>query len=69
MTIQLELNEDEAHDVHHALAVTIDLLEQVTPGPGAALTKESRDGLVLVAKRLDHERRHKGRVPNPNGPS
>lgn len=67
MRVVLEMTDDEAQDVHHALGVTINLLEQITPGPDAVLTKDSLPGLELVARRLDHERHH-GRVPNPNGP-
>lgn len=64
--VYLPLGEGEAHDVHHALSVTVQLLQQVTPGEGAALTKEAIPRLSLVAQRLDHERRHRGAVPNPN---
>lgn len=65
--IRLELDDVEAEDVHSALAVVVSLLEAVEPGPGATLTRESLPRLQQVARRLDHERRHRGR--NPHGPS
>jgi hypothetical protein len=62
------MTDEEAHDVHHSLSVVVTLLENVEPGEGAALTKDAIPRLTLVARRLDHERRHHGAVPNPNGP-
>lgn len=69
-TIVLELTEDEAVTVHHSLATTVELMDQVGDRniPDHAPLKGRRADLVIVAKRLDHERRHKGAVPNPNGP-
>jgi hypothetical protein len=69
--ITLGLTEQEAHDVHHALSTTVDLIDAVTAeqgslAPDAPLAGEARDRLVLIARRLDHERRHRGAVPNPN---
>lgn len=64
--IRLNLTDDEAHDVHTAIAITIALLEQVEPGPGAVIGPGAIPGLERVARRLDHERRHAG--PNPHGP-
>ena len=69
MVVQLELTDDEARKVHAALSVTHEILDQVTPGEGAQLVKADREDLALVARRLDHERRHKGAVANPNGPA
>lgn len=64
----LELTDQEAHDVHHALSTTIQLIDMANPPDHAPLNKTSRPRLVQVARRLDHERRHKGAIPNPNGP-
>lgn len=65
--IRLELSAAEARDVHSALGVVDELLAQVQVGPGAVLTRASRPGLQLVARRLDHELRHEG--PNPWAPA
>lgn len=64
--VTLVLSDSEARDVHHALGVVVELLQQVEPGPGAVLTKASIEPLLVVARRLAHERRHHGAVPNPN---
>lgn len=64
--IRLELDDDEARITHHALAVATELLDVVDPPPGALLRRADRDALITVARRLDHERRHRGAVPNPN---
>lgn len=69
LDLALELTELEAHDLHHAIAVVVQLLEQVTPPSGAPLQPASAERLLAVARRLDHERRHRGRVPNPNRPA
>lgn len=62
----LALDDDEAHDVHHALSVVCQLLDEVQPGEGAALTRDALPRLTRVARRLAHERRWKGTRPNPN---
>lgn len=64
--IVLGLDDTEAHDVHHALGIAAQLLRQVGAQPGAPLTAESEPRLLRVARRLDHERRHHGAVPNPH---
>lgn len=64
--VVLTLTDQEAHDLHHGIAVVCQLLDQVTPGPGAPLTREATPRLERVARRLDHERRWKGTVPNPH---
>lgn len=71
--VELAMSDQEALEVHHALSVAVQLIEQVHAMPGgiprdAALQFDARDRLVKVARRLDHERRHKGRVPNPHRP-
>lgn len=63
--VTLDLSDQEAHDVHHALSTVIDLMDQVDVAATAPL-HGARPRLVTVAKRLDHERRHHGAVPNPN---
>lgn len=69
MKVNLEMTDDEARDVHHALGVVIQLLDEIETPPDAPLPNAARPGLIQVARRLDHERRHHGAVPNPNGPS
>jgi hypothetical protein len=65
--IALEMSDPEAHDVHHALSTTVELIDQVGHVPAnAPLAGAARNRLVVVAQRLDHERRHRGAVPNPN---
>lgn len=66
--VRLELDEQEAAEVHHALGVVVQLLAEVEPGQGAALTQAAGPRLLRVARRLSHERRHRGAIPNPNGP-
>lgn len=70
MAVNLALTEQEAHDVHHALGGIVNLIDAVADEipADAPLAGGARDRLVQVARRLDHERRHKGAVPNPNGP-
>jgi hypothetical protein len=70
--VTLDLTAQEAHDVHHALATAVQLIDAVVAEhghvpPDAPLAAAARDRLVVVARRLDHERRHRGAVPNPNG--
>jgi hypothetical protein len=64
--IQLLLSEREARDVHLALSTTVQLMDQVDSIPPDAPLYGRRSSLVTVAKRLDHEQRHRGTVPNPN---
>ncbi len=64
--VTLRMNDIEAHDVHCALAITVQLLQQIGAQPGGDLTPESEDRIATVARRLDHERRHKGAIANPN---
>lgn len=66
--VRLELTEAEAAELHAAIRVTCELLAQVEPGAGAALQRSSRPRLQRISERLDHERRHRGAIPNPNGP-
>jgi hypothetical protein len=63
--ISLELTEDEALLVHHALSTTIQLIDVADPPDHAPLNTAAGPKLVEVARRLDHERRHAG--PNPHG--
>lgn len=56
--VVLRMDATEAHDVHHAIAIAVQLLEQVGAQPGGALTAESEERLARVARRLDHERHH-----------
>lgn len=64
--VRLELTDQEAHDLHHALSTTVQLIDQVTVPPHAPLYG-ARPRLLAVARRLDHERKSPG-VPNPNRP-
>ncbi len=64
--VKLAMDNQEAHDLHHAISVTVQLLQQAGVQPGAPLTPESEERLVAVARRLDHERRWHGAVPNPH---
>lgn len=66
--VVLEMDEQEAHDLHHAISTVVDLIDQVGDIPSDAPLYGARPRLVLLARRLDHERRHKGALPNPNGP-
>lgn len=68
--VNLAMTDREAETVHHALGAVVQLLDEVgdTVPPHAPLYG-ARESLVLVARRLDHERRHRGALPNPNGPS
>jgi len=67
--VTLEMTDQEAHDLHHALATVVVLLDQVGSIPKDAALYGARPRLLTMAKRLDHERRHHGAVPNPNGVS
>lgn len=70
--VNLELTDQEAHDVHHALSATVQLIDTVEADggmPRSAPLYGARSRLVQVARRLDHERRHHGAMPNPNGPA
>jgi hypothetical protein len=67
--VTLGLSDREAHDVHQALSVVISLIDEVGTIPEDAPLHGARPRLVTVARRLDHERRHHGAVPNPNVPS
>ena len=67
--VRLGLTDREAEDVHHALATTVSLMDQVDSIPPEAPLHGRRSSLVAVARRLDHERRHRGALPNPNGPA
>jgi hypothetical protein len=65
------MNDTEAHDVHHGLSAAVQLIDVAAKQPGglppeAPLAGGARDRIVQVARRLDHERRHKGAVANPN---
>lgn len=68
--VRLELDDQEAHDLHHALSVVVQVMDYAIASNGipadAPLQPEARERLIVVARRLDHERRHKGAVPNPN---
>lgn len=64
--VTLTMSGQEAHDLHHAISMAVLLLQQVGARPGAPLTTESEGRLTILARRLDHERRHHGAVPNPN---
>lgn len=66
--VTLELTDHEARLLHGALSVTVELLAQVQSGAGSLLQNSDRPALIQVARRLDHEQRHHGGVPNPNGP-
>lgn len=65
--INLSMTPQEAENVHSALSVAIQLMDEVDV-PMHAPLYGARPRLVTVARRLDHERRHRGAVPNPNGP-
>lgn len=65
--IDLKLTPQEAEDVHNALSVAVQLMDEVDVPPHAPLYG-ARPRLVAVAKRLSHKQRHRGAVPNPNGP-
>lgn len=70
-SVSLVMDDQEAHDVHHALSMTIKIIDVAAREPGgippdAPLAGAARGRLVIVAQRLDHERRHRGAVPNPN---
>lgn len=71
--VTLKLTDQEAHDVHHALSVAVQLIDEVDRDPHAGMPPSAPlygalPRLVTVARRLDHERRHHGAVHNPNGP-
>jgi hypothetical protein len=71
--VALRMDDREALEVHRALSMAVQLIEQVHAMPGgiprdAALQFDARDRLVTVARRLDHERHHHGCVPNPHDP-
>lgn len=65
--VDLPLTPQEAEDVHNALSVAVQLMDEVDV-PMHAPLYGARPRLVAVARRLDHERRHRGAVPNPNEP-
>ena len=65
-TVTLALDDDEAGDVHHALSIAVSLIRQVGIQPGGGLTEQSEERMLRVARRLSHERRWRGSVPNPN---
>jgi hypothetical protein len=67
--VTLALTAQEAHDVHHALSTTVQLIDAVTAEQGAVppdapLAGGARKRLLEVARRLDHERRHHGGPPS-----
>lgn len=64
--LALDLSEQEAHDVHHALSMAVDLMRQVGAIPADAPLYGAENRLLLVARRLSHERTHKGAVANPH---
>ena len=64
--VYLKLDDQEAHDLHHALATTISLMDQVGAIPKEAPLYGARPRLVRIARRLDHEARHKGAFANPH---
>lgn len=64
--ITLTLDDAEAGDVHHALSIAVQLIRQVGIQPGGGLTAESEERMLRVARRLSHEQRWRGSVPNPN---
>jgi hypothetical protein len=69
--VNLRLDDLEALAVHHALSPAVTLIDQVEADSGVpkhAPLSGARPRLVKVAQRLDHERRYRGAVPNPNGP-
>lgn len=72
-SVLLTLTDDEAFAVHHAISTTLQLMDQVEAQDGSinpdAPLYGHRDNLVRAAKRLGHERRHHGAVPNPNVPA
>lgn len=65
--VLLELTDREAELVHHALATTVQLIDVADPPDHAPLNKAAGPDLTVVARRLDHERRHTG--PNPHAPA
>jgi hypothetical protein len=52
--------------VYHALSIAVSLIRQVGTQPGGVLTAESEARMLRVARRLSHELRWRGSVPNPN---
>jgi hypothetical protein len=64
--VALNLSDDEARAVHHALSTTVQLMDMVGDVPDSAPLHGKRDSLIAVARRLDHECNHHGAVPNPH---
>ncbi len=46
--VTLRMNDIEAHDVHCALAITVQLLQQIGAQPGGDLTPESEDREIVA---------------------
>lgn len=69
MNVRLDLTDQEADDLHHAISTVVGLMDQVGDIPKSAPLYGARPRLVTVARRLDHERNHHGAVPNPNAPA
>lgn len=66
---KLALTDAEAELVTTALGITVSLCwNRSSPARARRSTRAAIPDLVQIGRRLDHEVRHKGAVPNPNGP-
>jgi hypothetical protein len=64
--VVLRMTEAEAHSVHHAMSLAIDCMRAVKAVPASSPLYKAEPRLLLVGRRLSHERTHKGAVPNPH---